>query len=423
MNYNQVLEDMFNKLPIYSRIGAPAYKADLSNTLELCKFTEHPEKNLRCIHIAGTNGKGSVANMIASIFQEAGYKTGLYTSPHLKDFRERIRINGKKIPQKDVIKYYHNIIEKANKIQSSFFEMTVVMAFVHFRDHDTDIAIIETGLGGRLDSTNVIVPNLSIITNIGMDHQGFLGNTIKDIAIEKAGIIKPNIPVVIGQYHPETASVFIQKSKTENSPIYFSKDFNNKVDLVQQQYFTINGEKVFCPLLGEYQIENINTVLAAMTTFSQYYKDLVVTDKNIKDGLERVVKNSDFKGRWQIIQLQPKVIIDVGHNEDGIKNIIRQIQQEQFKHLRIIYGAVNDKSVSNILKLFPIQNTSYYLTEPPVPRKLPLADLKEIVENKGLPVVYSNIYPNKVYNRALADAEAEDLILVLGSSFIVGEIL
>lgn len=408
---------------MFSRIGGAAYKADLQNTLTLCEHAGHPERKLRCIHVAGTNGKGSVSNMLASIFQEAGYKTGLYTSPHLKDFRERIRINGEMIPQEEVIRYYHLLNEKSLEIQASFFEMTVVMAFSYFVDQQVDIAVIETGLGGRLDSTNVIVPDLSIITNISLDHQQFLGNTLPEIAGEKAGIIKPGKPVVIGQYLPETAEIFIKKSIRENAPIYFSKDLNKKIEIIGNKQFIIENKTINFPLNASYQMENVATVLTAVDVYRSYYSDLKISDQDIFDGLENVIKNTGFAGRWQVISEQPKVIADVGHNEDGIKEIVRQISKESFRHLRIVYGAVKDKDVTKILELLPKRNTSYYLCEPPIPRKLPLASLIDIAVKIELPIVYTIENPKDAYLKALNEADKDDLIVVLGSFFIVGEIL
>lgn len=423
MDYNQVIEDMFNMLPMFSRIGGAAYKADLENTLALCRHAGHPESKLRCIHVAGTNGKGSVSNMLASVFQEAGYKTGLYTSPHLKDFRERIRINGQMIPQEDVISYYQQLIGKSKEIQASFFEMTVVMALSYFNDKQTDIAIIETGLGGRLDSTNVVTPDISIITNIAYDHQQFLGNTLPEIAGEKAGIIKSGKPVVIGKFHPETAGIFIRKALEKNAPIYFSKDLNKKIELTENKEFIINKKAVHCPLTAQYQIENIHTVLTALEVCKNHYSDISFSEKNIFDGLENVLINTGFQGRWQQIHSSPKVIVDVGHNEDGIKEIVRQLSKETFKHLRIVYGAVKDKDVSKILELLPKRNTSYYLCEPPLPRKLPLESLIEVSLKIDIPISYTNENPKAAYLEALKEADEEDLILVLGSFFIVGEIL
>lgn len=423
MDYNQVIEDMFDMLPMFSRIGGAAYKADLENTLALCEHAGHPEQKLRCIHVAGTNGKGSVSNMLASIFQEAGYKTGLYTSPHLKDFRERIRVNGQMIPQEDVIRYYHQLIGKSKEIQASFFEMTVVMSLSYFNEIQTDIAIIETGLGGRLDSTNVVTPDISIITNIAYDHQQFLGNTLPEIAGEKAGIIKSGKPVIIGEFHPKTADVFIKKALDKNAPIYFSKDSGNNIELNDNKGFIINKKVINCPLTAQYQVENINTVLTALEVYQNHYSDLPFSDENISDGLENILINTGFQGRWQQIHSQPKAIVDVGHNEDGIREIVRQLSKETFKHLRIVYGAVKDKDVSQILELLPKRNTSYYLCAPPLPRKLPLESLKEIALKIEIPVVYTNENPKNTYQQALQDADEEDLILVLGSFFIVGEIL
>lgn len=423
MNYQDVIQDMFQRLPMFSRIGGSAYKADLDNTIELCNHAKNPEKNLRCIHIAGTNGKGSVSHMLASIFQEAGYKTGLYTSPHLKDFRERIRINGEMISEEDVIHYYDILNEKALELQASFFEMTVVMAFSYFVDQKVDIAIIETGLGGRLDSTNVVHPDLSIITNIALDHQQFLGNTLPEIAAEKAGIIKPGKPVVIGAFHPQTAEVFIKKSFANSSPIYFSKSFNNQVEIIDNKYFIINKKSINCPLLADYQKQNIHTVLAATEVYNQSYTDIQLSEESILKGIENVISNTGFQGRWQVLRQCPKVIADVGHNEDGIREIVRQISKENFSHLRIVYGAVKDKDVRSILQLLPHPNTSYYLCEPPLPRKLPLEQLLELAQEEKLQIAFSTQDPKMCYQKALVDAGENDLIIVLGSFFVVGEIL
>lgn len=423
MKYQEVLEDMYAKLPMFSRIGAAAMKPDLKNTEILCDEMKNPEKGLRCIHIAGTNGKGSVSNMLASIFQEAGYKVGLYTSPHLKDFRERIRINGEMIPEEEVIHYYKELIEKSDEIKASFFEMTVVMAFAYFRDQNIDMAIIETGLGGRLDSTNVLDSDMSIITNIGYDHQQFLGETLHEIASEKAGIIKDKKPVIIGQYLKETVEVFIKKSLELNAPIYFSNNSTDKVELIDNKYFIINNTEVYCPLLANYQVENIRTVLTALDIYQSYYKEFEITEKNIFDGLENIIQNTGFQGRWQILQNNPKVIVDVGHNIDGIKMVLKQLSQEKFRHLRIVYGAVKDKDVNSILSILPKNNTSYYLCEPPISRKLPLQELHEFAINNSLTIVYESQNPKIAYQKALEDSEENDLILVLGSFFIIGEVI
>jgi dihydrofolate synthase/folylpolyglutamate synthase len=423
MKYQEVLEDMFAKLPMFSRIGEAALKPDLKNTIALCEVLGHPEKRLRCIHIAGTNGKGSVSNMMASIFQEAGYKVGLYTSPHLKDFRERIRINGEMISEQEVIHYYHNLIEKSDEIKASFFEMTVVMAFVYFRDQNTYIAIVETGLGGRLYSTNVLNSDMSIITNIGYDHQQFLGETLPEIASEKAGIIKPDKPVIIGQFLKETAEVFLKKSLELNAPIFYSNDSTNSIEIIDNEYFAINKNKVNCPLLAQYQVENIRTVLNALDIYQSYYNDFEITERNIIDGLENIIQNTGIQGRWQILQNNPKVIADVGHNIDGMKVILKQLSQEKFRHLRIVYGAVKDKDVNSILSVLPKNNTFYYLCEPPIPRKLPLSELYNFAIKRNISIAYQNISPKLAYQKALEDAHEDDLILVLGSFFIVGEVI
>ena len=414
---------MFGRLASYSQVGAVAYKADLSNTLTLCQVAGHPEKKIRCIHIAGTNGKGSVSNMLASVFTQAGYKTGLYTSPHLKDFRERIRINGKMIPQEQVVHYYQMLIETSENIKASFFEMTTVMAFSYFANENVDIVILETGLGGRLDSTNVVIPDLSIITNISFDHQAILGNTLEKIACEKAGIIKPGVPVVIGRYQRATAPVFIKKAVQEKAAIYFSRDSHYNIELIDNLFFTINKTPLRMPLPAVYQIENLQTVLTALDIFSAHYPDIKMSKEVIFKGLENIFKNTHFQGRWQVIHSLPKVVLDVGHNEDGIKEIIEQLQNETYNQLRIIYGAVKEKEVEKIFAELPHYRVSYYLCEPPIERKYPLDKLSQKAEEFKLPVRHIISNPKIAYQTALQEASANDLILVTGSTFVVSEIL
>ena len=421
MTYEEVIEDITVRLPMFSKIGAKAYKADLSNTLALSEFMHHPERQLRCIHIAGTNGKGSVSNLLASIFQEAGYKVGLFTSPHLKDFRERIRINGKMIPKQDVMNYHRQMIDEATEIHASFFEMTTIMAFAYFVKENIDIAILETGLGGRLDCTNIINPDMAVITNISYDHQQFLGDTLAKIAQEKAGIIKKDKPVVIGEYQTETAQVFIKKAKLENAELFFAKDFKHEVILSNKGSLFIDHKVSFCPLKTSYQLKNIKTVLAAIDVYRSFYNDIIITDENISEGLKNILNNTGFKGRWQQIQLSPKVIVDVGHNEDGIQNIVEQIQKESFKHLRIIYGVVNDKDIDHILKLLPKENVSYYLCEPNSARKLNIDILTKKFKDLNFSIAKSIAEPQEAYQAALKDADTNDLILIIGSTFVVSE--
>lgn len=404
MTYKQTLEWMFSRLPMYQHQGASAYKKDLTNTLLLSEYLGKPEAKVKTIHIAGTNGKGSVSNMIASILQEAGYKTGLYTSPHLKDFRERIKINGADIPEE----YVTNFINKHKAFfeghQLSFFEMTVGLAFEYFRDENVDVAVIETGMGGRLDSTNIITPLLSVITNIGMDHTQFLGNTLAAIAGEKAGIIKLGVPVVIGEYTDETKPVFENKSKEVEADIYFAGD-------EEFPYFESD-------LNGDYQKQNIKTVLQSVKLLQ---KELTITKNNIKEGLLHVVRNTGFMGRWQKLNDKPAAYCDTAHNSHGLKIVLNQISGQKFDVLRIVFGVVNDKDLSDILPLLP-KNAVYYFCRPNIPRGLDAQVLQAQASNYGL---QGNIYKSvsDAYAKALAEASGNDFIFVGGSTFVVAEIL
>ena len=323
MNYRDCLEYLFSQLPMYQRTGAAAYKKDIGNIIEACNFLDNPHKKFKSIHIAGTNGKGSTAHLISSIMQEAGYKTGLYTSPHLIDFRERIKIDGKKIKKENVIEFVKKNRDEFEKINMSFFEYTVAMAFDEFNKQKVDIAIIETGLGGRLDSTNIITPELSIITNIGFDHMNLLGNTLEKIAFEKAGIIKKNIPTIIGRKQKEIEHIFIKVAKEKKSHIIFAKKYENSLN----------------PKLAEYQKENIGTAVTAI-------KALVwkINDQIIKLGIENVILNTGIRGRWETIGEKPKIICDTGHNIDGIKNILLELEKINFEKLHFVFGTVNDKN-------------------------------------------------------------------------------
>ena len=337
MTYQDTVNWMFKQLPMYQNQGKTAYKANLNNTLLLAKHLNNPENKFKTIHVAGTNGKGSTSHMLASILQEAGYKVGLYTSPHLKDFRERIKINGKDVSKQFVIGFIHKHKSFFEANSLSFFEMTVGMAFDYFSRKKVDIAIIEVGMGGRLDSTNIITPEVSVITNIGLDHTQFLGKTLEAIAVEKGGIIKPNIPVVIGETQIETQSIFKSLAKKNHSEIYFADH---------------NIDKVFeSDLKGFYQQRNIKTVLQTIKVVNS--KSLKISDKNLKQGLLNVVKNTGLKGRWQILQNSPKVICDTAHNKEGLKYVMNQLLNENFNQLHIVFGVVNDKDVDSILPLLP----------------------------------------------------------------------
>lgn len=406
MNYKETLDFLFAQLPMYQRIGSAAYKADLNNTLALMKVLENPEKKFKSIHVAGTNGKGSTAHMIASVLQEAGFKTGLYTSPHLIDFRERVKINGQPIPEKHVIRFVESTKHAMQLIKPSFFELTVGLAFDYFALEKVDIAVIEVGLGGRLDSTNVITPEASVITNIGLDHTQFLGNDLKSIAGEKAGIIKEKTPVIIGNATGKVESVFKDKAIRLKTPIYFSKDFD------------IPDYKT--DLKGKYQSENLGTAVLVLKTLCK--KGWKIPESAIIKGLGSVYKNTGLRGRWEILQQQPKVICDTAHNSDGIKWISRQLIDEPHEKLHMVIGMVNDKNPETILNLMP-KNAHYYFCEPSIPRKLPLADLLTAAKKSGIKN-YNEFYSVKeAYNNAIKNAEKCDLIFIGGSTFVVADLL
>ncbi|MBT8295347.1 MAG: bifunctional folylpolyglutamate synthase/dihydrofolate synthase [Gramella sp.] len=396
---------MFQQLPMYQRIGKQAFKKDLSNTLKLATHLDHPEKRFKSIHIAGTNGKGSVSHMLASVFQVAGYKTGLYTSPHLKDFRERIRINGKMIDQEHVISFIDNNQHFLEENKLSFFEMTVGMAFDHFAKEKVDIAIIETGMGGRLDSTNIISPELSVITNIGFDHTAFLGNDLPSIAGEKAGIIKQNTPVVIGEKDSGTSPVFITRAKDRKADIYFAEEFET------QEYET--------DLKGDYQKKNLQTVYASLEVLRQ--KGWKLTEDAIIQGLKNVKSHTGLQGRWDVLKYEPKVICDTAHNTEGLKYVMKQLGKEKFKKLHMVLGVVNDKDLTSILPLFP-KDAIYYFAKPDVPRGLEAISLQREAMRFDLPgKVYASV--EKAYEAALVESEDEDLIYIGGSNFTVAEVI
>ena len=407
MNYESTLDYLFSQLPMYQRIGASAYKANLDNTIKLLAELNHPETKFKSIHVAGTNGKGSTSHMLASIFQTAGYKTGLYTSPHLKDFRERIKINGVCIPKKNVTDFVEKNRVFFDEINPSFFEMTVALAFDYFAKEQVDIAIIEVGMGGRLDSTNVILPLLSVITNIGLDHTQFLGDTIEKIAVEKAGIIKPGIPVVIGETNPQTAPVFLEIAKQNGSEIRFAD---------QHIYL----ENVTSDLIGIYQKKNMQTVLSAIKIMEKYnYASL--PEIAIRKGLANVKKNTGLLGRWQIIGEKPLIICDTGHNEDGIKEILRQLSQTPHRHLHAVFGAVNDKDITSILSILP-KDATYYFCKPNLPRALNERDLQEQAQKFNL---QGNAFSTvaEAFETAKKSACPADLIWVGGSTFVVAEVV
>jgi dihydrofolate synthase/folylpolyglutamate synthase len=419
---------MFNKFPMYQKIGASAYKPDLGNIKELLDFLCNPQNSFKTVHVAGTNGKGTVSHTLASIFQECGYKTGLYTSPHLLDFRERIRINGKMIPEQNVIDFIGDNKEKFEEMQLSFFEMATGMAFDYFAKEKVDIAIIEVGLGGRLDSTNVINPELSIITNISLDHVNMLGNTLAEIAVEKAGIIKPNTPVVIGETQPETKDVFIKKAQECKAPIFFADQIVDcdkiHIESLDYQKFDIWKdnelyiEAVEFPLLGYYQKKNLATVICAVEQLKAKFN---IEKKDVINGLEFVVKNTNLMGRWQILSRQPLVIADTGHNVGGIKEIVMQLSDMTFRKLHFVLGCVNDKDIDGILHLLP-HYADYYFCKADIPRGLDANILADKALEAGLRgKVYESV--QQAYNSALNNAHFDDVVFIGGSNFTVAEVI
>lgn len=406
MNYQETINWMFNQLPMYQHQGASAYKKDLTNTILLAHHLGNPEEHLKCIHVAGTNGKGSTSHLLASALQEAGYKVGLYTSPHLKDFRERIKINGTEISETFICEFIAQNKAFFKEYQLSFFEMTVGLAFEYFAKEQTDINIIEVGMGGRLDSTNIITPLLSVITNIGLDHTQFLGNTLESIAYEKAGIIKNNIPVVIGEYTTETREAFTSKAKETNASIYFASD--------------LISETLPSALLGNYQVSNKKTVQQALKVLTEQ-TEFKVSTQNIKNGFLNVIQNTKLQGRWQQLLANPKVICDTAHNAHGLTIVIDQIEKEKFDHLHIVLGVVNDKDLNEILPLFP-KKAKYYFCKPNIPRGLDA----EILQQKASQFeingkVYNSV--SNAYQEALKNATKNDFIYIGGSTFVVAEVL
>lgn len=406
MNYKETLDWMFSKLPMYQTQGATAYRKDITNTVLLAKHLGNPEQHLKCIHVAGTNGKGSTSHLLASVLQEAGYKVGLYTSPHLKDYRERIQIDGKPIAEDYVVDFITNNKAFFESNQLSFFEMSVGLALQYFADSKTDINIIEVGMGGRLDSTNIITPLVSVITNIGLDHTQFLGDTLEAIAYEKAGIIKPGIPVVIGEYVSETKPVFLAKANETDSDIYFAHE------LISETYPSA--------LLGDYQIQNKKTVMQAIKVLQQQ-DHFQISESNIKNGFLNVIKNTGLQGRWQQLGENPKIICDTAHNSHGLKIVLNQLQHENFAQLHIVLGVVNDKNLEEILPLFP-KNAKYYFCRPNIPRGLDTEILKEKASGFDLKgETYHSV--SNAYKAAKENSAPTDLIYIGGSTFVVAEIL
>ncbi|HEU4574035.1 MAG TPA: folylpolyglutamate synthase/dihydrofolate synthase family protein [Chitinophagaceae bacterium] len=427
MNYEQTIDFLYTKLPMFSRIGELAIKKELTNIRELCHILQEPQTKIKTVHIAGTNGKGSVSHMLAAIFQTAGYKTGLYTSPHLKDFRERIKINGEMISREFVTDFTQQLIPEIERIQPSFFEITVAMAFTLFANEQVDIAIIETGLGGRLDSTNIITPELSVITNIGMDHMNLLGDTLDKIAFEKAGIIKQDVPVVIGEVLPETIPVFEKTARERNATLNIASQKRQAVDWSwQKQVLTVEvaeehktDHHLFqLDLPGIYQVKNLLTVLEAIAQLKKSGWHL--PDEAVTTGLRHSKKITGLHGRWEMIQQHPLVVLDVAHNPDGIRQLTEQVELTSHTSLHIVLGVVKDKDIDEVLSLLPA-TAQYYFTRAQIPRALDAAELQAKALAKGL---HGATYPD--VNTALAAAKQKaakgDLVLVCGSVFLVGEV-
>jgi len=403
VTYKETLDWMFGQLPMYQQKGAVALNAKLDNIIHFCNVLENPQDKFKSIHVAGTNGKGSSSHMLASILQEAGYKVGLYTSPHLKDFRERIKIDGEVVSKKFVREFiakYRSFFEY-NKL--SFFEMTVGMAFSYFEEEKVDIAVIEVGLGGRLDSTNIITPEVALITNIGMDHTQFLGDTLEKIALEKAGVIKSNVPVVISETQAETKMIFNLIAHQLKSNIVFA-----------------DAEPVLgyqTDLLGDYQQRNINGVVACI----HQLKNFEVPEAAISKGLQNVVKNTGLMGRWQVLQQHPLVVCDTAHNKEGLQLVLKQVEKQSFEKLHVVLGFVKDKDVRSVLTLFP-KDAHYYFVKPSIPRGMEADQLRELAEEQGLKgKVCKSV--SKGLKKALKNANEQDMIYVGGSTFVVAEVV
>lgn len=422
MTYQSALDYLYSRLPVFHNIGAAAYKPGLANTVKILDYLGNPQKKFKSIHIAGTNGKGSVSHTLAAVFQSAGYKTGLYTSPHLLDFGERIRLNGKMIERSYVADFVENHQAIVQQVQPSFFELTMAMAFAYFAENDIDIAIVETGLGGRLDSTNILVPELSIITNISYDHTQFLGNTLQQIAAEKAGIIKPDIPVVIGEWQSETHNVFENKALETNSKLYYPENAFEFIanDNNKMLCRTTDLGEIRVALTGNYQLKNMATVFKAINVINDLGQ-FILPENAILDGIENVVELTGLRGRWEIIQTSPLVITDTGHNQAGIEYVAQQIKNQTYNKLHIVFGVVNDKDVSAMLSFLP-KNAEYYFTQAKVERALSAEELAVIALQFGLK---GKIYPTiaSAYQSALNNASSDDFIFVGGSNYVVGEFL
>lgn len=427
MTYAQTLDYLYNALPMFSRLGTAAYKADLTNIIALCDYLNHPEKRFKTIHIAGTNGKGSVSHMLAATLQTAGYKTGLYTSPHLIDFRERIKIDGAMVSEAFVVQFVDDLKPVIEKIEPSFFEITVAMAFQFFAEHRVDVAVIEVGLGGRLDSTNIIHPELAVITNISYDHMNLLGNTLPLIAAEKAGIIKENVPVVIGERQSETDAVFKQTAVEKGAPIYFAPDRflvhhfsiglqTLQVEIEDRQHGVL--KKLELDLPGIYQTKNCCTVLQAVALLQQ--NGFKITDTLVQEALHHTKEFTGLHGRWEVVREAPAVILEVAHNVAGISQMLAHLQHITYEKLHIVLGMVKEKEIENVLKLLPT-TANYYFTQAHIPRALDAEALQQ--KAAGFDLI-GKVYhdANTALQDALRNSSAKDLIIVCGSIFLVAEV-
>jgi dihydrofolate synthase/folylpolyglutamate synthase len=431
MTYQATLDYLYTQLPMFTRDGASAFKKDLTNTLALCAILDNPQHKFKSIHVGGTNGKGSTSHMLAAILQTAGYKTGLYTSPHLKDFRERIRVNGQMISEQTVIDFVQHHQSDFDAIQPSFFEMTVALAFDVFAKEKVDIAVIEVGLGGRLDSTNVITPLLSVITNIGWDHMNMLGDTLQLIAGEKAGIIKPNVPVIIGEYQEEVAEVFTDKAGQEHVPIRFAsleleagsrkQEASEPLEVIIKHVdsLKIQASSFELDLTGSYQIKNVKTVLTAVDELRR--QGFIITDAHITEALKQVKTLTGLRGRWDVLGHDPLVICDTGHNPEGIAEVMKNIAATPYEKLHFVIGMVNDKDHSKVLAMLP-KDGIYYFCKPDIPRGLEAESLKQKAESFDL---HGGVYADvpSAFNAAKQAAQPADLVFVGGSTFVVAEVI
>ncbi|MGJ1228195.1 bifunctional folylpolyglutamate synthase/dihydrofolate synthase [Sphingobacterium siyangense] len=425
--YNEAIEYLYTRLPMFTRDGASAFKKDLDNTIKLCAALDNPQRKFKTLHIAGTNGKGSTSHMLAAILAEAGYKTGLYTSPHLLDFRERIRVNGQLCEKEFVVDFVNTHRELIEEVSPSFFEITVAMAFDYFEKNKVDIAVIEVGLGGRLDSTNIIQPLLSVITNIGFDHMNLLGNTLTEIAAEKAGIIKKNTPVVISEYAEETAAVFLDKAAIEHAPIQFASDnYETKMLGVDQDYLTVQATDTAghsadyqLDLKGSYQVKNLAGVLLAVDELRQL--GFEISEQHVHQALKNVQATTGIQGRWQQLSKDPFIICDTGHNEDGIHEVLKNLATTAYDKLHFVIGAMRDKDLSHMLPYLP-KDATYYFSAPDMPRAMPSEELRKEAMEFGLTGLdYASV--GAAFDAAKEAYQQGNLIFVGGSNFVVAEVL